>query len=126
MEGKQTRERVNIDSGWAWVVMLTSYLGTTVLCTALYMNGVTYVELLERYNEGEAKTSLVGALCSGILCCAAPLVGALNNKISCRFSIVLGGAVTTVGFAVCGFVSSLDMIILFNGVFVGQSSSFTH
>ncbi|XP_053404383.1 monocarboxylate transporter 12-like [Mercenaria mercenaria] len=119
MAESHIKNKINIDKGWAWVVMVTSYLGMTVLCTALYMNGVIYVELLDKYGEGEAKTSLVGALCSGLLCCLAPIVGALNNKISCRFSMVLGGAITTIGFATCAFVSSLNMIIIFNGIFVG-------
>ena len=69
MSGDTVEKKANIDRGWAWVVMVTSYLGMIILCTALYMNGVIYVELLERYGEGEAKTSLVGALCSGLLCC---------------------------------------------------------
>ncbi|XP_060593791.1 monocarboxylate transporter 12-like [Ruditapes philippinarum] len=119
MSDDKSERKTNIDRGWAWVVMITSYLGMVILCTALYMNGVIYVELLNKYGEGEAKTSLVGALCSGLLCCLAPLVGALNNKISCRFSMIIGGAVTTIGFAICAFVDSLNMIIIFNGIFVG-------
>ena len=32
------------------------------------MRGVIYIALLEKYNEGQGKTSLVGALNSGCLC----------------------------------------------------------
>jgi hypothetical protein len=69
MADENSVKKSNIDRGWAWVVMITSYLGIIILSTALYMNGVIYVELLNKYGEGEAKTSLVGALCGGLLSC---------------------------------------------------------
>lgn len=64
----QGQVRPDIDRGWAWIVMIATYLGMTVYCTTLYMNGILYIALLDRYREGEAKTSLVGAVSSGLLC----------------------------------------------------------
>lgn len=49
------------------------------------------------------------------------LAGVLNNKVSCRTSIVLGGSLSTVGFAAGAFVTSLDWMIVTCGVLVGKS-----
>lgn len=58
----------DIDSGWAWLVLGVVYLGIIIISTSLYMSGVLYVALLEHFNAGEAKTSLVGAVNTGLLC----------------------------------------------------------
>ncbi|KAL4230168.1 hypothetical protein ACF0H5_010553 [Mactra antiquata] len=113
-------KRPDIDRGWAWVVMTATYLGMIVYCTTLYMGGVFYIALLDRYKEGEAKTSLVGAISSGLLCFSAPLGGVLNNRFSCRFSIVIGGIFTTAGFALSAFVPTLDWMIVTSGALVGK------
>ena len=62
------RRHGDIDRGWAWVAAMSVYLTMIINCTTLYMGGVIYIALLEKYNEGKAKTSLVGALNSGLLC----------------------------------------------------------
>ena len=51
---------------------------------------------------------------------SAPVGGVINNRFSCRVSIVLGGALTTFGFATSAFVPSLDWMIVTSGVFVGK------
>lgn len=109
----------DIDRGWAWIVMTSSYFGMVIYCIPLYMSGVLYMALLDTFNEGEAKTSLIGAVSTGLLCFAAPVAGAINNKYSCRVSIILGGAFTTVGFATSAFVPSLDWMVVTAGIFVG-------
>ena len=65
----------DIDRGWAWVAAVCVYLSTIINCTNLYMRGVIYIALLEKYNEGQGKTSLVGALNSGCLCCLCEYEG---------------------------------------------------
>ena len=62
------KEDPGIDGGWAWLVLIVVYLGIIIISTSLYMTGVLYVALLDQFGEDEAKTSLVGALNSGLLC----------------------------------------------------------
>ncbi|XP_053404384.1 monocarboxylate transporter 12-like [Mercenaria mercenaria] len=83
---------------------------------AFIHDGVLYIALLDKYNEGEVKTSLIGAVCSGLLCFAAPLGGVINNRFSCRVSIILGGVLSTTGFATSAFVPSIDWMIVTAGV----------
>ena len=65
----------DIDTGWAWFVLLAVYLGIIILSTTMFMGGVLYVALLEHFDADEAKTSLVGALNGGFLC----LLGEMNQ-----------------------------------------------
>ncbi|XP_053403162.1 monocarboxylate transporter 12-like [Mercenaria mercenaria] len=99
--------------------MTTTYLGMLSFCTVLYMAGILYIALLDRFQEDEAKTSLVGALSTGLLCFAAPVGGVINNRFSCRVSIMIGGAFTTVGLAASAFVPNLNCMIITGGVVVG-------
>ncbi|KAH3809527.1 hypothetical protein DPMN_137900 [Dreissena polymorpha] len=115
----KTTNRRDIDSGWAWVVLVAVYLGMVIYCFLLYMSGILYIALLDRYGESETKTSLVGAISTGLLCFLGPFAGGLNNKFSCRFSIVIGGFLTSVGCCASALASSLDVIIVTAGVLVG-------
>ncbi|WAR28118.1 MOT12-like protein [Mya arenaria] len=90
-----------------------------IYCITLYMNGVLYLALLDKYGGTDVKASLVGAFAGGLLCFLGPVAGILNNLFSCRFSIVLGGVFTSVGFASSAFVPSLDWVIFTAGVLVG-------
>ena len=59
---------LDIDGGRAWLVLSAVYLGIVIISTSIYMSGVLYVALLEHFQADEARTSLVGALNSGLLC----------------------------------------------------------
>ena len=63
-----TRDHHDIDRGWAWVAATAAYLTMTFNCITLYMGGVLYIALLDTFDEGKAKTSLVSAINSGLLC----------------------------------------------------------
>lgn len=76
MEKMVRTVRPDIDRGWAWVVMTTTFLGMLFYCTVLYMAGILYIALLDQFDEGEAKTSLVGAISTGLLCFAGKTVKA--------------------------------------------------
>ena len=67
---KSAEPKRDIDRGWAWVVMMSSYTGMVIYCVPLYMSGVLYIALLDKFKEGEAKTSLIGAVSAGLLCFA--------------------------------------------------------
>lgn len=63
-----TRDHNDIDRGWAWVAATAAYLTMITNCITLYMGGVLYIALLDTFQEGKAKTSLVSALNTGLLC----------------------------------------------------------
>ena len=63
----------NIDGGYAWLVLISSYTGLLLYIGTTYMYGVIYLALLREYQEGVSKTSLVPSLHSLALCCGGRL-----------------------------------------------------
>ena len=57
----------DVDRGWAWLVLVSVYTGAIIIYTTAYLGGVMYVALLQHFDAGETKTSLVGALNHGLL-----------------------------------------------------------
>ena len=53
----------------------------------------------------------------------APLCGILINKFSCRTAIVIGGIITSSGYAASAFTDSLDITIVTAGILVGKTNS---
>lgn len=109
----------DIDSGWAWLVLGVVYLGIIIISTSLYMSGVLYVALLEQFDAGEAKTSLVGAVNTGLLCLLGPLASVVMVTFSCRICMFLGAVIASISYVVSAYVHSIDMLILTHGVIGG-------
>ncbi|KAL4230174.1 hypothetical protein ACF0H5_010559 [Mactra antiquata] len=115
----QHTSKPDIDRGWAWMVMIAVYLGTTLQCINLYTGGIIHIALLNKYNEGQVKTSMVSALSSGLLCLTCPFGGVINNRFSCRTSIVTGAFISTTGYTLSAFVPNLNWLIFTAGTLVG-------
>ncbi|WAR28864.1 MOT12-like protein [Mya arenaria] len=75
----------DVDGGWAWLALVAVYGGMLTLSTVMYTSGVLYVEMLEYYREDAAKTSVIGALNTGLMC----LLGVGNALASVPLALVL-------------------------------------
>ncbi|XP_052784444.1 monocarboxylate transporter 10-like isoform X2 [Mya arenaria] len=120
----------DVDGGWAWLALVAVYGGMLTLSTVMYTSGVLYVEMLEYYREDAAKTSVIGALNTGLMCLLGPLVSICINKYSCRLTMVIGGLFLMSAYLTSAFVSNINLLILFLGVIGGiitmSFASFDH
>jgi len=70
MEKNESHEEMRalegMDTGWAWVVLIASFLTCFIVGGLMYTNGIMHVVLMERYNESVSLTSWAGALHSGM------------------------------------------------------------
>ena len=71
----------DVDRGWAWVVLVCNSFGMFLMATTYLNVGVFYVALLDQYGEGKAKTTLVGALCTGLACCFSTYIQYSNYRM---------------------------------------------
>lgn len=55
------------DTGWAWVVLCSSFMTFCLLGAALFAVGIIHVTLLERYSANISITSWAGALHSSLI-----------------------------------------------------------
>ncbi|XP_052784446.1 monocarboxylate transporter 14-like isoform X4 [Mya arenaria] len=113
----------DVDGGWAWLALVAVYGGMLTLSTVMYTSGVLYVEMLEYYREDAAKTSVIGALNTGLMCLLGPLVSICINKYSCRLTMVIGGLFLMSAYLTSAFVSNINLLILFLGVIGGVGNA---
>jgi hypothetical protein len=59
--------RMDIDGGYAWVVMIASTLSLVLNGSLLYGVGILHVAFLSHFKESDSYTSFVGSVFSSIL-----------------------------------------------------------
>ena len=57
----------DLDSGWAWVVLVASFCSFIMIGGTMYAVGIIHIALLERYKQNLSKTAMVGALQSAVM-----------------------------------------------------------
>ena len=74
MEKKKSQDRLewnsqfpDLDKGWAWVVLVASFVSFMLHGGTMYAVGIIHLALLERYREDVSKTAWTGALQSALI-----------------------------------------------------------
>lgn len=57
----------DLDTGWAWVVLFSSFGSYFLMGSALYAVGIIHATLLDRYEESISLTSWAGALHTALI-----------------------------------------------------------
>ena len=57
----------DLDRGWAWVVLVASFVAHMFIGASMYAVGIIHIALLGRYRQDISKTAWVGALHSAII-----------------------------------------------------------
>ncbi|XP_067670014.1 monocarboxylate transporter 14-like [Haliotis asinina] len=114
----------NIDRGYAWVVLVFSWLQVVISGIFYYSTGVVNTVLLENMQEGVVKTSWVGSTLYGTIMLTAPVTGSLTTVLGCRVASVLGGLLTLVGMAAAFFAKSVNGVIVSYGLTAGLGLGF--
>ena len=55
-----------MDRGWAWVILLASFLSMVVHSLLYYGAGIIHVELLHQFKESDSYTSVASSLYSSL------------------------------------------------------------
>ncbi|XP_060068425.1 monocarboxylate transporter 12-like [Ylistrum balloti] len=121
------RQRLTVaDKGWSWVVMVGSF-GSSMITGSLHTGvGVIHNILMERFDENVVKTSWASSLYIGMVSLTGILASVLINRFSCRVTMFIGAFLMSVGFIICAFVPSLDLVIIFFGVLTGIGSGLVY
>lgn len=114
------------DGGWAWMVVIGSFLAYFIVDGWSYSFGVFYPELLGYFKEGNGKTALVGALLYGTPMVISPVVCALTAVYGCRRIAILGGVITGLSFVVSAFATSVNFLCFSTGILASIGLAFTY
>ncbi|XP_045188745.1 monocarboxylate transporter 4-like [Mercenaria mercenaria] len=109
----------DLDTGWAWVVLFTSFGTFCLMGATQFASGIVHMILLERYQANESLTSLVGALHTSLIFIAAPVAGVVLDRFSCRVAIVSSGICFVIGSLGSAFAQNIWIVILTRGVVAG-------
>lgn len=74
--------KIAVDSGWGWVVVVASFSSACLYAGWLYVNGIFYAEFKKLYQQSAAVTSMFIAIMTGV----SYLIGKFSTILSlqCR------------------------------------------
>jgi MFS transporter, MCT family, solute carrier family 16 (monocarboxylic acid transporters), member 14 len=107
------------DGGFGWVIVAAAFMNNLIIDGIGYSYGVLMVELLNSFDTNKAKVSMIGALLCGVYLASGPIGGALVNRYDCRITTFIGSIISCVAFFISSFSPTIDMLLVFFGVFGG-------
>lgn len=107
------------DSGWAWVVMVASFLCCTIIDGIVFCSGLIQNKLVEEFHVSTLCVSFVSSLLSGCYLMAGPFVSALANRFGFRPVTIVGSLFAAGCFLVASIVPNIELLMLVYGVLGG-------
>ncbi|XP_033156448.1 monocarboxylate transporter 3 [Drosophila mauritiana] len=107
------------DSGWAWVVMVASFLCCTVIDGIVFCSGLIQEELMKEFGVSKAYVAFVSSLLSGCYLMAGPFVSAMANRFGFRPVTITGAIFAAICFGLSCLATSVEYLFLIYGVLGG-------
>ncbi|XP_037945417.1 uncharacterized protein LOC119685961 [Teleopsis dalmanni] len=107
------------DSGWAWVVMIASFLCCTVVDGIVFCSGLIQDYILKDFDVSKGYVAFVSSLLSGCYLMAGPFVSALANRFGFRPVTIAGSLFAAFCFGLSYYATSVEYLFLTYGVLGG-------
>ncbi|XP_055921066.1 uncharacterized protein LOC129952493 [Eupeodes corollae] len=107
------------DGGFGWVVVFASLMVSMIADGISFSFGLIYTELLAHFHESKAKTAWIGSLFLAVPLLVGPVMSNLVDKYGCRKMTIIGGLLSSFGFALSAFGTSVEMLYLSFGIVSG-------
>lgn len=107
------------DAGWAWVVMVASFLCNTVVDGIVLSSGMIHKSLMAEFKVSAGYVALVSSLLSGFYLMAGPFVSALANRYGFRSVTVVGGFFAAASFGLSYYATSVEFLFVSYGFLGG-------
>ncbi|KAM5164870.1 monocarboxylate transporter 14 [Mantella aurantiaca] len=116
----------NIDGGWAWMVVLSSFLVHLLVMGSQMALGILNMEWLEEFNQSRGLTAWVSSLTMGITLIVGPFIGLFINTCGCRKTAMIGGFLTSLGWVLSAFATNVHFLFFTFGVMAGIGSGMVY
>ncbi|XP_075057735.1 monocarboxylate transporter 14 [Mixophyes fleayi] len=128
LKGRADTKKVdpNIDGGWAWMVVLSSFLVHLLVMGSQMALGVLNMEWLEEFNQSRGLTAWVSSLSMGITLIVGPFIGLFINTCGCRKTAMIGGFLTSLGWVLSAFATNVHFLFFTFGVTAGIGSGMVY
>ncbi|XP_053315917.1 monocarboxylate transporter 14 isoform X2 [Spea bombifrons] len=120
------RRNPNIDSGWAWMVVLSSFLVHLLVMGSQMALGILNMEWLEEFNQSRGLTAWVSSLNMGITLIVGPFIGLFINTCGCRKTAMIGGFLTSLGWVLSAYATNVHFLFFTFGVTAGIGSGMVY
>ncbi|XP_078592855.1 monocarboxylate transporter 13-like [Branchiostoma floridae x Branchiostoma japonicum] len=117
--GKPGRPVDPPDGGWGWLVALAGFVVSACSYGVMRSLGVFFVTWQGYFSVTAAETGLIQSIITGVLNLAAPIAGALSNRFGCRVVVMAGGVISSVGFVLSLWATSLFHLYVTVGFLTG-------
>lgn len=107
------------DGGWGWVVVFAAFMVNMFSDGVTFSFGVIYVEFLNYFGEGKAKTAWIGSLFMAMPLLSGPIASFLTDRYGCRCVTVVGSIMASAGFILSAFTDSIEMLYFTFGILAG-------
>lgn len=108
-----------IDGGWAWVVMVASFLCNTVVDGIVFSSGSIQDSIKTDFGVSKGYVAIVSSLLSGFYLMAGPFVSAMANRYGFRPVTMCGAVVAAAAFAASYFANSVEYLFITYGIIGG-------
>lgn len=100
------------DGGWGWVVVLASFAVNLIADGVSMSFGILFVDLVDYFGQGKAKTAWVGSLFFSMPLLTGPIASSLTDHYGCRRVCIVGALLATGGFMASFMTTSLEFLFL--------------
>uniref|UniRef100_A0A8D2CW53 Major facilitator superfamily (MFS) profile domain-containing protein n=1 Tax=Sciurus vulgaris TaxID=55149 RepID=A0A8D2CW53_SCIVU len=123
---KTMKPHPNIDGGWAWMMVLSSFFVHILVMGSQIALGVPNVEWLEEFHQSRGLTAWVSSLSMGITLIVGPFIGLFINTCGCRLTATLGGLVNSLGWVLSAYAANVHYLFITFGVTAGLGSGMAY
>ncbi|XP_035518818.1 monocarboxylate transporter 9-like [Morone saxatilis] len=108
-----------LDEGWAWVIVVASFMAQLLAYGSPQSVGVLYPEWLHAFQEGKGMTAWVGSLVAGVGLIASPICSACVDNFGARPVTIFSGVMVAGGLMLSAFAPNVQFLIFSYGIVVG-------
>ncbi|XP_033006240.1 monocarboxylate transporter 14 [Lacerta agilis] len=116
----------DVDGGWAWMIVLSSFLVHILIMGSQMALGVLNMEWLDEFSQSRGLTAWVSSLSMGITLIVGPFIGLFINTCGCRKTAIAGGILTAVGWILSSYASNVYYLFITFGVTAGVGSGMVY
>ncbi|VDI54652.1 Hypothetical predicted protein [Mytilus galloprovincialis] len=117
----------DIDGGWAWKVLAGATLTFCVFGATMKGFGVFFNGFIERFNASSVVTSMIsGVLHTTYSICTLPVLTIGLRYLTTRQCVIIASILCSGAFIGGSFASSIDIIVITNGLMAGLAFTFCH
>uniref|UniRef100_A0A8C3W7B7 Monocarboxylate transporter 14 n=1 Tax=Catagonus wagneri TaxID=51154 RepID=A0A8C3W7B7_9CETA len=125
-EKKTLKPHPNIDGGWAWMIVLSSFFVHILIMGSQMALGVLNVEWLEEFHQSRGLTAWVSSLSMGVTLIVGPFIGLFINTCGCRRTAIIGGLLNSLGWVLSAYAANVHYLFITFGLAAGFGSGMAY